>query len=376
MAMHLDRVETRAKLAPRRDPYWHRLAKSRYLGFRRMSKGAHGTWLARIFDGQKFHQKPLGELATLMEKDRFDLAKAAAEEWFAHLGLGGSIKTATVEEACRAYVEELKIENSEAASVDAAGRFRRLVYGDSIAPIELPKLTATQMAGWKKRVRARGGSRGSYNRNATALRAALNLALKRRVVSSDHAWVDELAPFENADGRRELYLPLRSRRKLVGNAAEEAQSLVRAFALLPLRPGDVAALTVADFDARHAVLSVPRGKTKSRKLPLSGELLAHVKACAKGKGPQDFLFCRPDGQKWKKEGWRDVINEAAKVAKLPKETCAYSLRHSAITDLVTSGLDLFHVAQVSGTSVAMIEKNYAHLRQKEVRAGLLVLGLK
>jgi site-specific recombinase XerD len=71
-----------------------------------------------------------------------------------------------------------------------------------------------------------------------------------------------------------------------------------------------------------------------------------------------------------------VINEAAKAAKLPKETCAYSLRHSAITDLVMSALDLFHIAQVSGTSVAMIEKNYAHLQQKQVREGLLVLSLK
>jgi integrase len=149
------------------------------------------------------------------------------------------------------------------------------------------------MAGWKKRVLARGGSRSSYNRNATALRAALNLALKRRVVSSDHAWVDELAPFENADGRRKLYLPLRSRRKLVGNTAGEAQSLVRAFALLPLRPGDVAALKISDFDARHAVLSVPRGKTTSRKLPLSGGTAGAREGVCQGQRPGGFPVLPP-----------------------------------------------------------------------------------
>lgn len=376
MPVRLDRVDSRAKLKPRRDPYWHRISKSRFLGFRLMSRTSPGTWLARAYDGQKNHQKPLGDFTLPLEKDRFDAAKAAAEEWFQHLDLGGSVKSETVEGACRAYVEELKTENSEAASLDAAGRFRRLIYDDPIARVELPKLTAAQMAGWKKRVLAKGGSRGSYNRNATAFRAALNLALTRRVISSDHAWINELAPFADADGRRDLYLTLPNRRKLIGKAENEAQSLIRAFALLPLRPGDVAALKVADFDSRHAVLTVPKGKTKSRKIPLSGETLVHVKACAKDKQREDFLFCRADRRQWKKEGWRDAINDAAKAAKLPKETCAYSLRHSAITDLVTSGLDLFHVAQLSGTSVVMIEKNYGHLQRKQVREGLQVLGLR
>jgi site-specific recombinase XerD len=71
-----------------------------------------------------------------------------------------------------------------------------------------------------------------------------------------------------------------------------------------------------------------------------------------------------------------LINDAVAAAKLPKAVCAYSLRHSAITDLVTSGLDLFHVAQLAGTSAVMMEKNYGHLQRKQVREGLQVLGLK
>lgn len=70
---------------------------------------------------------------------------------------------------------------------------------------------------------------------------------------------------------------------------------------------------------------------------------------------------------------RDAINDAAKAAKLPKATCAYSLRQSAVTDLITSELDLFPVAQLSGTSVVMLEKHYGHLQRKQVRKGLQVL---
>jgi hypothetical protein len=37
---------------------------------------------------------------------------------------------------------------------------------------------------------------------------------------------------------------------------------------------------------------------------------------------------------------------------------------------VTDGLDLFTVAQVSGTSIAMIEAHYGHLQQEHARSAL------
>jgi site-specific recombinase XerD len=52
------------------------------------------------------------------------------------------------------------------------------------------------------------------------------------------------------------------------------------------------------------------------------------------------------------------------------------LRHSTITDLVTGGLDLFTVAKISGTSVAMIEKHYGHLQREHARQALKMLSLK
>jgi integrase len=341
-----------------------------------MSRGSAGTWVARFYDGEQYHYKALGEYLGPHEKDRFDAAKAAAEEWFQHLGLGGATDVASVKAACDKYVDYLKIENSNTAALDAAGRFRRLVYGDPIARIDLAKLTAAQLSGWKKRVLDDGASKSAFNRNAASLRAALNLALKRRMIASDHAWVDELAPFKGAEGRRDLYLGRADRRKLIAKSAEEAQAIIRAMALLPLRPGDVAALMVADFDALHSILSIPAGKIKSRKIPLSGESLAHVKASAAGKLPAAWLFARADGRQWKKGAWRDAINDAVGAAKLPKAVCAYTLRHSAITDLVTSGLDLFHIGQLAGTSVAMIEKHYGQLRPQQMRDGLQVLSLK
>src|SRR5258708_1246240 len=107
---HIDRVDVRGRLTARRDPYWLRLTQGRFVGFRKLRAVATGPWLARFWclgceqhDGERYHQKPLGDFATEPEKDRFDAAKLAAEEWFRHLDMGGSTNRTTVKAAREAY---------------------------------------------------------------------------------------------------------------------------------------------------------------------------------------------------------------------------------------------------------------------------------
>ena len=377
--MSLDRVEHRTRLKTRRDPYWHRLAQGRYVGFRKMTTGSSGTWLARCYleeNGRpRYKTHPLGEFAHLPERERYDAAKAAADEWFRFLDHGGNAgKALDVKGACVAYVTHLKTERRDAASVDAQGRFRRLVDEDAIGRVPLAKLSARHVGEWTARVLKRGGTVESFNRNATALRAALNLALENRDIASDHAWATKLKPraLDGAasPGKRDLYLDATQRMALFEKASAELRRYLRVLMLLPLRPGDVANLKVEHFNARHGTLSIPAGKTGRRDIPLSADAIAHFKANAKSKLPSAWLIARDDGSQWKKEAWRDAINEAVAAAELPSKTVAYTLRHSVITDLVVGGLDLFTVAQISGTSVEMIEKHYGKLRQKVAREAL------
>ena len=78
---------------------------------------------------------------------------------------------------------------------------------------------------------------------------------------------------------------------------------------------------------------------------------------------------------WNKDMWKGPIKIAAAAAELSPSTTAYTLRHSVITDLVTDGLDLLTVAQLSGTSVTMIERHYGHLRADHAAAALARLEL-
>lgn len=373
--MRLDRVDQRSALAPRRDPYWQRLSEGRYVGFRLMANGTTGTWLARYYDGESYAHKPLGDFAKLDPKERYDAAKRDAEAWFKHMDQGGTTGRPTVKAACEAYVAHLKIENSERAAKDAAGRFGRTVYNDPLAKVELAKLTARHLADWKGRMLAKGGARSSYNRDSTPLRAALNLAYQRREVASDHAWMVELKPLEGATARRTLYLDPAKRRRLVEKASAEARPFFRTLNMLPMRPGEIAALRVEHLKASQRSLEIPTGKTEARVIPLTDEALAHFKALAKRKLPAAWLVSRADGSAWYKEAWRDEIKPAARKAKLPRATVAYTIRHSVITDLVTGGLDLFTVAKLAGTSVVMIERHYGHLQREHARSALEKLAL-
>jgi integrase len=60
---------------------------------------------------------------------------------------------------------------------------------------------------------------------------------------------------------------------------------------------------------------------------------------------------------------------------LPSGVCAYTLRHSVITDLIRDGLPVLTVALLSGTSVAMIERHYGHLVRGDAEQALARLTL-
>ena len=370
--MQVDRVDTRTKLKPRNAPYWLRLSRGRHIGFRKLKRSSPGTWLARHYTGAKYEYKALGEFVEFEERARYDAARRAADDWFRHLDHGGRADSGTVRAACAAYVAKRRAEGSEGAASDAEMRFRRLIDDDPLGAIELSKLTARQVGEWKGRLLARELGHSTVNRNLTAIRAALNLAYRRRDIASNHAWAEELRPLavDTAAAKRRLYLDRGERQRLIDAAPEEVRPLLRTLALLPLRVGEAAALKAEHLDARHKLLRIPSGKTGSREIALPAVAFEHLKECTRGKLPSAWLVSRADGRQWERHAWKQMIHVAVRTAKLPRAVCAYTLRHSTITDLVTAGVDLFTVAKISGTSIAMIEKHYGQLQQEHARSAL------
>lgn len=373
---------------------WAKHATGQYVGFRKTGED-FGTWWARVRDPAtgKQHYKQLGEFADHQQAKRYDQAVKAALEWFRQADMGVVPHKMTVKDACDRHIKALRAADGDVKADNEEARFRRLVYGDKLASIELGKLKKADLESWRQRVAempakvsrhkkkdveivTRKRSAGTVNRDTVPLRAALNRALDDGLVSTDLAWRVALRPIKNADQRRDIYLDRAQRSALLDKAADEIKPFLRALTVLPLRPGALAALTVGDLNAKLGTLRIGIDKAgRERRIKLPAVTAGFLAEHAKGKLPAAPLLGRADGTHWTKDSWKLPIKAAVIAAEMPVAATAYTLRHAIITDLVTGGLDLLTIAQISGTSVAMIEKHYGHLRQDHAAAALAKLAL-
>jgi len=276
----------------------------------------------------------------------------------------------TVADACRAYMRDKPGKIAERV-------FRRHVYGDPIAEVKLDKLHRHHLQDWRKRLeeapvlvsRSKGGetrtrprAKSTVNRDMVPLRAALRAVLTPGAPNTDAAWQEALKPHRGGERRNSLYLAQDERKRLLNAAGREAKPFVRALCLLPLRPGTVAALCAGDFDKRTRALTIGEDKNGLARQVAVPQLVADfLTKQVKGKLPGAPILTRGDGRAWNKDTWNRPIKSAAKTARLRSGVTASALRHSVITDLVRDGLPILAAAQLSGTSVAMIERNYGHL---------------
>ena len=239
---------------------------------------------------------------------------------------------------------------------------------------QAPALVTRTKEADKKQVKER--SKSTVNRDMVPLRAALSMVLKPGAPNTDAAWQEALRPFKGADKRRELYLDRDERKKLIDATCDEAQPFVKALCLLPLRPGALAGLTVRDFDKRTRALTVGKDKNGNpRQLTMPQMIADFFEAQVKDKLPAASIFARTSGEAWNKDAWKHPIKDAVKAAGLPGAASAYTLRHSVITDLIRARLPILTVAQLSGTSVAMIEKHYGHLVRDDAEEALASIAV-
>lgn len=394
MTTKIDTVEARLRAKARAEPYWIRLSSGCTLGYRKLTASSVGTWYARCRNAETGARPKasLGDFATLPAGQRYDAAKKAAEQWFEHLGRGGSTETVTVKMACANYVKHVRgtAKKGDRTANDMAARFARWVDEVALGAVHLQKLNRRHVETWRadlartpveinphaKKPKTRARATSSVNRDCTALRAALNYAHDIGDVTSDAAWRVALRPTKGADGRRDVYLDREQRKKLIASAPADLANFIIGMTQLPLRPGALAALKTGDFDKRHGILRVGTDKAgQERRIKLPKGMSEILGQLAQDKLPAAPLFSRADGKSWDKDSWKKPMKAASEAAGLPAGTVTYTLRHSTITDLVVGGLDLLTIAQLSGTSVEMIERHYGHFRVDRAAEALAKLAL-
>ena len=347
----------------RHTPYFQRIGRGAFLGFRR----GPDTWSARFRsrDGKQTHKFLGGPL-------EFDEAKRQAETWLAQLAGSAvrSVKRSTVREALEAYLADLRRHGRLDTAREAEGRFKTVIYEDTVADLELEAVTRDDFLEWRDRL-LEGRQPRTVNRNVRAVMAALNHAIDLGYLGNPAAWrLKALSDDVEEGGETAVFLDATQRKAVIAAASPAAARFLRGLGLTGARPKELAAAVVADFDGQKLRLAHRKGrpaKLRLRHVVLSAEAIEYFKEQSKDKLPGAPLFTEDGETPWRRHIWaremRAAIakhNEQAKGNKrISTDASAYSFRHARISELLQIyGVDPLTVAAQTGTSIAMIEKAY------------------
>lgn len=362
----LTRKTRRLELRERREPYFVKLGKGAYLGFRR----GPNTWIAR-FRTRSGEQNYHSLAVPLDSRDEFHDAKALAEAWFAQMGgASGATRRGTVRQALAAYVEDLERHGRTEAAKTARPRFRVCIESDPIADVKLENATRADFTEWRGRL-MKGRQPQSVSRYTGAVAAGLNRALELGHIGDSRAWtLKPLIDDSSHDDETAVFLTPVQRQSILANATPAAANFFRALELTGARPGELARTTVADFDGEKLRLTDRKGRPprlRTRYTVLSEEGVGFFRRMCRDKLPAARLLHSDDGEPWTRQTWGDAMRETIAAHhdkclpknRLPLGTSAYSFRHSRISELLQiHGIDPLTVAVQTGTSLHQIEKVY------------------
>ncbi|WP_081078290.1 tyrosine-type recombinase/integrase [Burkholderia cepacia] len=368
----IDTKTARARLKPRRDAYWTKLARGLYVGYRLPTNGhdgENGTWSGRrAADGGGYAFQSFGSGL------EYDDACNAVRKWNEEQGTGvaRNARDWTVADVCRAYIKKLRADNRDKTAGDTEGRFKRRVYDKPFGAVVFAKLTTRQIEGWREAQLERADAndpesvnrvKDSINREMKALKAALNYGKnKLNLVSSDNAW-RAVEAYRGVASQRKGWLSLEHRTALLDVMDDDLREFALGLLLTGARPGELSAARVRDFDKGTGILHFPKEATKTKKeraVPLSDDARAHFERNTKGRKPSDLIFLTDTECQWKYNTWGKRMKEARDAVKMP-DVVIYYFRHTHISESISQGIDVYTIAKLTGTSVEMIEKNYGHL---------------
>ena len=406
----IDSRSARTKLAARGEPYWTKISKGCFVGYRKGERG--GTWIGRYRDVEgRQRYKALGAADDAMDADgikvlKFDQAQGAARDWFekqARIDAGADEpkRPLTVRDVIDLYIEAYSAEGKSVSSTKYVVEAHIL---PTLGDLVVQELTTARIRKWRDRLaggpaRVRSGRgteqaykpeprdpetirqrRSTANRILTILRAALNYAWQEGKVSSDDAW-RRVRPFKEVDAARVRYLNQDECKRLVNASDPEIRPMVQGALLTGCRYGELASLKVADFNQDAETLLVRITKTgKPRHVVLTEDGGRYFYALAVGREADDLMFKKDNGMPWGRSHQGRPLAEACARAKIKPAANFHALRHTYASHAVMGGVPLQVIAGNLGhADIRMVEKHYGHLapsyRAERIRAGAPTLGV-
>jgi integrase len=393
--------EARLRLKVRGKPYWRLIEPGLHVGYRRLASRP-GSWCLRKYGGsQSYTVTSLGAVA-----DDYGTADGTTVMTFAQAQRAVLDRKPkpdgplTVRQAIESYLEFL--EGHRKTADDARVRAEALIL-PQLGDVAVVDLTTERLRKWlnhlattPRRLRAPKGKvrhaaasddpeelrkrRATANRVLVTLRAALNRAFKEGKTPSDAAW-RRVEPFRGVDQSRLRFLDAAQCGRLVNASQSGFRRLVQAALLTACRFGELANLTVGDFDRDGGTLLVRMAKAgKPRRVWLTDEAQRLFTSWCAGRRSDDPLLLRDDGSPWGRDHQHKPMTEACTAARITPPVSFHILRHTAASHLAMAGVPLAVISEALGHSDQRMTARYSHLSKSYVgdaiRAGALKLGVE
>jgi integrase len=393
----------RAKLAPRRDPYWHLIAEGQHIGYRRIAD-ATGTWVARYYiteHGRRFHAIGVADDAATADGNAvlsFHDAVVEAQKWFVSVARAdGSEEVAkgpyTVTQLMEDYLKDRQSKKRKDLSHTNYTINAHIL--PTLGGIDVSKLTRKRIETWRDALAGDDTSdseklrkkQATANRIFTILKAALNFGYKHRDnrIATKAAW-EKISPFRGTDAPKVRHISIDECKRLIAVCPADFRKLVRAALYTGARYAEITSLRVNAFNSGSNTIHIAMSKNgKARNIALTDEGTSFFESVAEGKADGDFLFThesgRHKGEAWDHSQQTYWMNEVCKEAKIVPAVSFHILRHTYASQLAMNKTPMPVIAaQLGHSDTRMTERHYAHLGQSYVadvvRANLPSFGFE
>lgn len=391
----LENRAARTRLPARHEPFWRAIRPGVHIGYYRARSGA-GTWLLRVRAGKRYRFDRIGAAddfaapsgdVVLNYGQAVTAALRRAEELIAE---GGARRRGpyTVRACVADYLEHYARDGR--SGPNTLGTFEAHIlpaFGDRL----VTELTTGELRAFLSRLVDEGplvrSSRGDRrhraeiaaadtdeaaerlrrrraraNRVWTYFRAALNFAFREGRVHSDVTW-RRVKPFRGVEQPRIRFLSAAEGKRLLNGCDDrDFRNLVHGALMTGGRYGELAGLTVSDYQAASA--TVHFRKTKSRKdrhVPLTAEGERLFTRLTVGRLGNELIFTR-GGREWRQAEQTRPMRAAVRSAKIEPAISFHGLRHTYGANLAMAKTPLQVIAAALGhADTRLTEKWYAHL---------------
>jgi len=206
--------------------------------------------------------------------------------------------------------------------------------------------------------------------------ATLNHLLHRAI---EWGWMDRAVkvPRLQEDNRRLIYLTPEQIDRLLDAARLDTCWEIYPFILIGLhtamRKTEILSVRWKHVDLARRVIHIPHAKAGARDQPITTMLADYLKDLRTLAPGADWLF-PGDGESGHRIGIEKPFRRVVMAAGLnPREVTRHTLRHTAITHLVQSGVDLPTVQRISGHKTLAMVARYSHQSGEHISAAMGLL---